>query len=91
MKTNLPQSNFVRARLAALLSIALLASTAFGQQAAPATTLSTVERELGASVKVETIREVTTALAADAMQGRGTAQPGGDKAAAYLADHFSKP
>ena len=24
------------------------------------------------------------------MQGRGTAQPGGDKAAAYLADRFAK-
>ncbi|HEX8144651.1 MAG TPA: M28 family peptidase [Pyrinomonadaceae bacterium] len=80
----------------ALLSIALLASSAFGwqQQAgvapAPATTLSTAERELGASVKVETIREVVTALSADEMQGRGTMQPGGEKAAQYIADRFKR-
>src|SRR5215210_6786719 len=80
----------------ALLSIALLTTPVLGwqQQAAvapaSATTLSTAERELGASVKVETIKEVVAALSADEMQGRGTMQPGGDKAANYIADRFSK-
>src|SRR4029450_2339416 len=31
-----------------------------------------------------------TPLSADDMQGRGTAQPGGDKAATYIADRFQK-
>ncbi len=36
------------------------------------------------------MKETVKALAADEMQGRGTAQPGGDKAAKYLADRFAK-
>ena len=78
----------------ALLLTLFFASSVFGwaQQAtapAPATSLSLAERELADSVKVETIREVVTALSADDMMGRGTAQPGGDKAAAYLAARFA--
>lgn len=41
-------------------------------------------------VKVETIREVTAALSSEEMQGRGTMQPGGERAARYIADRFSK-
>jgi hypothetical protein len=85
---------FLRSYLSvALLSVALLTSSqTFAQRTAtaPATTLSAVEREASASVKAETIREVVTALSADEMQGRGTMQPGGDKAAQYIADRFSK-
>jgi len=78
-----------------LLSIVLLATTVLGWQqqaaipvAAPA--LSAPEREAAAKLRVETIREVATDLSAPEMQGRGTAQPGGDKAAAYLAELFKK-
>jgi hypothetical protein len=84
----------------ALLSIALLVSSVSGwqqpqqqQQAvapASAAVLTTTERELSASVRTETIREVVAALSATEMQGRGTMQPGGAKAAAYIADRFSK-
>jgi hypothetical protein len=85
--------HYQRRRLAVLLSL-LLTSTALGwtQASAPATTrrLSATERQLGDSVSVDTIKETVNALAADDMQGRGTAQPGGDKAAAYLADRFAK-
>jgi Zn-dependent M28 family amino/carboxypeptidase len=88
MKTNFSHNKLWRNPLVALLSLALLTSAAFGQQAAPA--LPAAERDLSANVKVETIKEVTAALSADEMQGRGTAQPGGDKAAAYLAERFSK-
>jgi len=80
-------------RLSVLLAIVLVASTAFGWQAtAPVTTkaLSTVERQLVESINVASLKETVNALAADEMQGRGTAQPGGDKAAAYLADRFAK-
>jgi len=80
--------------LALLLSILFVTSTAFGwtQSAAPSTTstLSATERQLADKVSVATIKEIVNALAADDMQGRGTAQPGGDKAAAYLADRFAK-
>lgn len=57
---------------------------------APAPSLSTAESELAARINVETIREVVSALSADEMEGRGTAQPGGDKAANYLAARFEK-
>lgn len=79
---------------ALLLLLTLLSSHALGQATAvapkPAATLSNAEKETAARVKVETIREVTTALSAKEMEGRGTAQPGGDKAAAYIADRFTK-
>lgn len=76
----------------ALLAILLLASSGFAwqQQSASRAELSATERQLAASVKVETIREVVTVLSADDMQGRGTAQPGGDKAAAFLAERFAR-
>ena len=75
------------------LALALLAQPGFGWQSpAPAKTapsLTPAERKAAAAVKMETIRKVTTALAADDMQGRGTAQPGGDKAANYIAGRFA--
>src|SRR5215211_4027560 len=79
--------------LALLLTILLVTSTAFGwSQTAPATTrsLSATEQQLVESISVESIKATVNALAADEMQGRGTGQPGGDKAAAYLADRFLK-
>ena len=80
--------------LSVLLASFLATSTAFGwsQATAPVTTkaLSTTERTLVDNINVASIKETVNALAAPAMQGRGTAQPGGDKAAAYLADHFAK-
>ncbi|HEX7772416.1 MAG TPA: M20/M25/M40 family metallo-hydrolase [Pyrinomonadaceae bacterium] len=80
--------------LALLLSILLVTSTAFGwtQSAAPATTraLTATEQKLVEDISIASIKETVNALAANEMQGRGTAQPGGDKAAAYLADRFAK-
>jgi peptidase M28-like protein len=79
--------------LALLLAILFVTSTTFGlpQSApAPARALSATEQQLLDSISVATIKETVNALAADDMQGRGTAQPGGDKAAAYLADRFAK-
>jgi Zn-dependent M28 family amino/carboxypeptidase len=90
----LSRSQSQRARVwpALLLAYVLLLTTAFGQTAAPQTTqtLSAAEREASARVKVETLREVTTALADKAMEGRGTGQAGGDRAAKYIADKFAK-
>jgi len=83
-----------RKYLSVLLASLLVTSTALGwsQATAPVTTkaLSTTERTLVDNINVASIKETVNALAAPAMQGRGTAQPGGDKAAAYLADQFAK-
>lgn len=80
--------------LALLLALLLVTSTAAGwtQSAAPATTraLSAEEQKLVDSISIASIKETVNALAADEMQGRGTGQPGGAKAAAYLADRFAK-
>jgi hypothetical protein len=96
MKSN-PFSTFAWRKLSALLlALALLASPALGQGSAavtatkPAATLSAAEREAAASVRVETIKDMVVALSAKEMEGRGTAQAGGDRAAKYIADRFAK-
>jgi hypothetical protein len=80
--------------LTLLLTVLLLASTVLGgtQSAAPASTrvLTPAEQKLVDNLSLASIKEIVNALAADEMQGRGTAQPGGDKAAAYLAERFAK-
>jgi Zn-dependent M28 family amino/carboxypeptidase len=81
-------------RLSASVLSLLLLSTGFAQQQQLSTTiaptLSAEEQALGESVKGETIKEVVSALSAEEMQGRGTMQAGGDKAASYLAERFAK-
>ena len=87
-----------RTPAALLLSLALLPAPAFGQAQgaaapaaqAPAAALTDAEQRAAALVSADTIREVTTALSAPAMEGRGTAQPGGERAAQYIADRFQK-
>lgn len=79
----------------ALFNTTTYASPAFELQEASAaskTRLSLLdsEREAAGRLREETIREVTTALASDDMEGRGTAQPGGMKASQYLANQFAK-
>jgi len=81
--------------LASLLVVALSVTPVFGWQTAataPKTdaTLSVAERSAESSLSVDTIKNVTAALSAPDMQGRGTGQPGGDKAAKYLSDYFAK-
>jgi hypothetical protein len=80
--------------LSILLALLILTSTTLGwtQATAPVTTkaLTATERQLVDNIRVEGIKETVNALAAPEMQGRGTAQPGGDKAATYLADRFAK-
>jgi Zn-dependent M28 family amino/carboxypeptidase len=82
-----------RALPAALIAIALVSSNAVAWQGAatapkkPAA-LTSAERKVAASVKLETIRDVTAKLSSNEFEGRGTAQPGADKAAQYLADRF---
>jgi Zn-dependent M28 family amino/carboxypeptidase len=94
MKSN-PFAHLAGSRLSALVLLAaLVAPTVFGQAQAvaprPAAALTPAEQKAAALVRVETIRDVTTALSDKAMEGRGTAQAGGDRAAKYIADRFSK-
>jgi hypothetical protein len=89
-----------RGFLSALLAITLLSPTAlvWAQGAAAtavatskaAATLTAAEQKAAGRIKLETIREVTTALSAKEFEGRGTGQPGADRAAHYLADRFAK-
>ncbi|HYJ88892.1 MAG TPA: M28 family peptidase [Pyrinomonadaceae bacterium] len=89
-----------RALLAVLLSVSTLAVSTLPvrawQQGAAATaaaktaTLTAAEKKAADRVKLETIRELTTALSSPEFEGRGTAQPGADKAANYLAAYFAK-
>lgn len=52
------------------------------------TALSTVETELAEKITIQAIKDMTAALSAPEMEGRGTGQPGGDKAANWIADKF---
>ena len=87
------RTNFrTRGFASALLCIALISSSALAWQngtsgtgAVPARKASAIltaaERTAANGVKLETIREVTTVLSSKEFEGRGTAQPGADKAA----------
>lgn len=86
------QSRFGRLRrnlFVVAVSGLLLTNQVFAQAVAPAK-FSAAEREILNNVKIETIKEATAALVADEMQGRGTMQPGGDKAANWIADRFKQ-
>jgi hypothetical protein len=60
-----------------------------GAATAPAS-LSATEKQIADKITVAAIKEYTNALAAPEMDGRGTMQPGGDKAANWIADRFQK-
>jgi Peptidase family M28 len=84
-----------RAVLTALLAVFTLSSTVLAWQGtatapAKAPTLTAAEKKAADRIKLETIRELTTALSAPEFEGRGTGQPGADKAANYLAAYFTK-
>jgi Zn-dependent M28 family amino/carboxypeptidase len=86
-----------RGFLSAVLVVALLSSSAPAWQSGATATatraaaaLTSAERKAADRVKFETIREITTTLSSNEFEGRGTGQPGADKAARYLADRFAK-
>lgn len=84
-------TNFTRISVHFPLTLVLLSSVVFAQQVAPApaTPLTAAETDLAGRITNASIQKYVTALSADDMQGRGTAQPGGDKAAQYIADQFA--
>ena len=97
MQLSLAHYRFTRVWLSALLAIVLLSPSVLafqGTASAPAKTaaakLTSTERKASERVKQETIREITTALSSKEFEGRGTGQPGADKAAQYMADRFAK-
>jgi len=65
--------------------VLLLAVQTFAQTAAG---LSGTEKEVADRITTATIKEVTAALTTADMEGRGTMQPGGDKAANWIADRY---
>jgi hypothetical protein len=77
---------------ATLLAAPVVACQAGTPGAAPKTssTVGPAERAAFSAVKTDTVREVTTTLSSADMEGRGTATPGGEKAARYIADRFAK-
>ncbi len=75
--------------MTALLISLLIFGQIFAQTVAPAkSVLSNEEQALAAKIDVQTIKDVTATLSANEMEGRGTMQPGGDKAANWIADRF---
>lgn len=95
MKMLTRKQESIPAFLATLLCLALFSSGSAWQSSATATAktkaapaLAPVERKASERIKLETIREVTAKLSSPEFEGRGTAQPGGDRAAQYLADRF---
>ena len=77
--------------LIALFISSLLTVQLIGQAAAPVAVgpkLAGVEAELVEKITISSIKEMTTALSAPEMEGRGTGQPGGDKAASWIAERF---
>ncbi len=88
MKNQKLQAAKWRQTMSALLVSLMLFGQAFAQTAATATTLSAAEKEIAEKITVASIKEYTTALAAPEMEGRGTMQAGGDKAANWIADKF---
>jgi hypothetical protein len=73
----------------------LISLMIFGQVFAQTTTLtkstlSAEEQALAAKIRVQTIKDYTTGLSSKEMEGRGTMQAGGDKAANWIADRFKE-
>ena len=77
-------------KIASALTVSLiLFGQVFAQTAAPAVSpLSAAEKEIADKITIASIKQYTSALAAPEMEGRGTMQPGGEKAANWIADKF---
>lgn len=74
--------------LFALLFVLALSLQSLAQAAATAPVLSPIETELVEKITIASIKDMTTSLSSPEMEGRGTGQSGGDKAANWIADRF---
>jgi hypothetical protein len=97
-RINFQRRGFLPALLATALVLSAVVPSFAWQQGSAATavaksaaaTLTDAEKKAAAKVKLETIRDITTRLSSKEFEGRGTAQPGADRAADYLAANFAK-
>lgn len=69
-----------------MLNLPLLAQTAATSKAK----LPAIETEIVERITIDSIKASAATLAADDMEGRGTGQPGGEKAANWIADKFKE-
>lgn len=79
-----------RSTFAALLLLTLFVLQVPAQMAARPVlaSLTPEEKALVERISLDSLKGFTTALAADEMEGRGTMQPGGDKAAEWIAARY---
>jgi hypothetical protein len=81
----------MRKIMSAFLVSLLIFGQVFAQAVAPAkAALAADEQELAARIDLQTIKKHTAALASKEMEGRGTMQPGGDRAAEWIAARFKE-
>ncbi len=80
----------VRSQIFALLTVFVFAFNTLAQTAAgtATATISDAEKSISAEITIESIKSATATLSAPDMEGRGTMQPGGEKAANWIADRF---
>ncbi len=71
-------------KIAVLVLLTAVLSTAISAQS----TLSRDEKKLTGTIKIATIKRVTSELSSDRLEGRGTLQRGGDMAANWIADQM---
>ncbi len=82
---------FFKRQIFAYLFIFAFCVQSFAQTGtAAAGTLSLTERKIADGITIESIKASTAALSSGEMLGRGTMQPGGEKAANWLADRYKK-
>jgi Zn-dependent M28 family amino/carboxypeptidase len=92
MKQNYGRAVFATRRtIAAFLVGLFIFGQVFAQQAAPVKSALTAEEQaLAARIRLQTIKDYTAALASKEMEGRGTMQPGGERAANWIAERFKE-
>jgi len=88
---SISRSVFLRRSIATIAIGSTFALQIFAQAPAPARSapsLAPAESELAEKITVASVKEMTAALSSPEMEGRGTGQPGGDKAANWIAEKF---
>ena len=88
---SISRSVFLRRSIATIAIGSTFALQIFAQAPAPARSapsLAPAESELAEKITVASVKEMTVALSSPEMEGRGTGQPGGDKAANWIAEKF---
>ena len=84
-------SVFLRRSIASIAIASIFTLHLFGQAVAPSRSgLTTAEYELAEKITVASIKDMTATLSAPEMEGRGTGQPGGDRAANWIAGRFKE-